>query len=79
MSYTIKGNEVIFKNLHFNDNIRLRHAEDGYKLIFNSDVVFNKSVTHQSYTLGKFTIELANSGEELAIKKNGQILFKVAE
>ena len=79
MSYVIKGDKVIFKNVHTDQNITVKHNTSGYDLIFDSECVFKMTAQHKSIKMGQFTIELSNDSEDLEIKKNDRVLFKIQE
>ena len=79
MSYVIKGDKVIFKNIHTDQDITLKHNSEGYDLIFNSECVFKMTARHKSLKLGQYTIELSNDSEGLEFKRNVQTLFKIQE
>ena len=79
MSRIIKGDKIIFKNQHSDQDITLKHNATGYDLIFGSECVFQLTTEHKSLKLGDFNIELSNDSNDLVVKKNDQTLFKFTE
>ena len=79
MSFVIKGDKVVFKNKHTDQNITLQHNATGYDLVFNSECVFKMTTQHKSIKLGDYTVELSNDSEDLEVKKNDRTLFKITE
>ena len=73
MSYIIQGDKIVFQNNHGKKDITLKHKEDGYELIFGSEVKFTKTTHHSTVSLGKFDITLSNDGESLEFKKDGSV------
>ena len=53
MSYIIQGDKIVFQNNHGKKDITLKHKEDGYELIFGSELKFTKTTHHSTVSLGK--------------------------
>jgi len=79
MSYVIKGDTVVFKSVHTDQDVTLQHNAAGYNLVFGSECVFSMTTEHKTIKMGKFTFELSNDSEDLEIKKNDKTLFKIVE
>lgn len=79
MSYSIRGNEVVFRNTNSANpsDIKLKHENANNQLVFNSEVIFNQDISNTTITLGQYQIALNNG--EMIIKKNGNITFKLSQ
>ena len=79
MSYSIRGNEVIFRNINSSNpsNITLKHENANNELVFNSEVTFNLDTSHTTITLGAYQISVNN--QDLVVKKNGNITLKLTQ
>ncbi len=69
MSYSIRGNEVVFRNTNSANpsDIKLKHENTNNQLVFNSEVIFNQDISTSTITLGQYQIALNNG--EMIIKK----------
>ena len=79
MSYIIKGDTVVFKNHHNNQDITLRHADSNYELMFGSEVVFTTTSHHTTVRLGDFDLTLSDDKDSLVVKKDGLVKFKISD
>ena len=79
MSYIIKGDSIVFKNHHNNQDITLVHSDSGYDLIFGTTVVFSATSTHQTVRLGDFDLTLSDDKDSLVVKKDGLVKFKISD
>lgn len=79
MSYIIKGDSVVFKNHHNNQDITLVHNDEGYDLIFGTTVVFSTTSTHETVKLGKFELTLSDDKDSLIVKRDGAVGFKISD
>ncbi len=78
MSTIIQGDQVIFKNRYGGgQDIILKHQEeeDGYKLIFNSGVVFRKGFNFTEVEFDGMTI--LREGDKMVFKRGNSILMKL--
>ena len=68
----ISGNVIKFKNPFTKQDVTLQHNDEGYDLIFNSNVIFGVSSNHTTITIGRYTIKTSDDsgGGELQIYKN---------
>ena len=91
-SYLIRGNEVIFKNGNSGCTsiVKLKHENPNKELVFDSDVIFNKTIKIGKYEISvndknkpslgkKKKKETSDSNEDLIITKNGSIVFNITE
>lgn len=78
-SYSIRGNEVIFRNINSGNpsNIKLKHENPKNQLVFGSEVIFNMDTSHTTITLGAYQISVNN--QDLVVKKNGNITLKLTQ
>ena len=78
-SYSIRGNEVIFRNINSSNpsDIKLKHENPNNQLVFNSEVIFNMDTSHTTITLGAYQISVNN--QDLVVKKNGSITLKLTQ
>ena len=79
MSKIIRGDDIVFENIHSGQDVTLRHEGGGFDLVFQSGCVFQQRATHQSIKMGNFTIQLSQDSEELEVQKNNKTLFKFTE
>jgi hypothetical protein len=79
MSYSIRGNEVVFRNTSSANpsDIKLKNENANNKLVFNSEVIFNQDISNTTITLGQYQIALSN--QDLVVRKNGNITFKLSQ
>ena len=79
MSYSIRGNEVIFRNINSGNpsDITLKHENPNNELIFNIEIKFNLDTSHTTITLGAYQISVNN--QDLVVKKNGNITLKLTQ
>ena len=79
MSYSIRGNEIIFRNINSANpsDITLKHENPNNELIFNSEIKFNLDTSHTTITLGQYQISVNN--QDLVVKKNGNITLKLTQ
>jgi len=73
-TYTIIGDTVEFENPYHKGDIVLKHEHNELKLIFNSEVIFKQTATHQTIKMGNYEIIQNNSGN-LEFKKDGKTKF----
>jgi hypothetical protein len=79
MSYSIRGNEVVFRNINSSNpsDIKLKHENANNELVFNSEITFNLDTSHTTITLGAYQISVVN--QDLVVKKNGNITLKLTQ
>ena len=79
MSYSIRGNEVVFRNINSSNpsDIKLKHENPNNEPAFNSKITFNLDTSHTTTTLGAYQISVNN--QDLVVKKNGNITLKLTQ
>ena len=79
MSHVIRGDNIVIQNVRTGQDVTLRHEKDGFKLMFQSECVFQSSSTHNSLKIGDFTVQLSTDKAELLVKKNENTVFRISE
>lgn len=75
MSAVIEGDTVLFKNRYGLSDIRLKHYDTagGYKLVFDSDVVFTKGLDQTTIEFNGMTI--SREGDTMIFKRGTKTLM----
>lgn len=68
----ISGDVIKFKNPFTKQDISIQHTDNGYDIIFNSNVIFGIGSNHTTITIGRYTIKTTDVGGtgDLEIYKN---------
>ena len=73
----IIGDRVVFENPFHKKDIILQHIDDGFELIFDSEVKFRQTATHQTVKIGNFEVVQSDDGKMLEFRKDGKVKFLV--
>ncbi len=79
MSYSIRSDEVVFRNINSSNpsDTKLKHENANNELVFNSEITFNFDTSHTTITLGAYQISVNN--QDSVVKKYGNITLKLTQ
>ncbi len=77
--YYITGQEIILDNPYGGQPITFKNKRSNKEIIFSEKIVFERQTNHVQIFIGKFNINLDETGNILQVNKGTRTLFTIQE